>query len=68
MIPNRAYYSGPGEYQLWIVNGGQAEKRTVLLGESSSLYVEVVEGIQPGEAVIVSNMNEFRTKDRLKVR
>ena len=68
MIPNRAYYSGPGEYQLWIVNDGKAEKRTVLLGESSSLYVEVVEGIQPGETVIVSNMNEFRTKDRLKVR
>ncbi|MCD8318300.1 MAG: HlyD family efflux transporter periplasmic adaptor subunit [Paraprevotella sp.] len=68
MIPNRAYYSGPGEYQLWIVNGGHAEKRTVLLGESSSLYVEVVDGIHPGETVIVSNMNEFKTKDKLKIR
>ena len=68
MIPNRAYYSGPGEYQLWIVDGGYAEKRTVLLGESSSLYVEVIDGISPGEAVIVSNMNEFKTKDKLKIR
>lgn len=68
MIPNRAYYSGPGEYQLWIVDGGYAKKRTVLLGESSSLYVEVIDGISPGEAVIVSNMNEFKTKDKLKIR
>lgn len=68
MIPNRAYYSGPGEYQLWIVDGGHAEKRTVLLGESSPLYVEVVDGISPGETVVISNMNEFKTKDKLKVR
>lgn len=68
MIPNRAYYSGPGEYQLWIVDGGQTEKRTVLLGESSSLYVEVVDGIRPGETVVISNMNEFKTKDKLKIR
>lgn len=68
MIPNRAYYSGPGEYQLWVVEDGQAEKRTVLLGESSSLYVEVIEGIRPGETVIISNMNAYKTKDKLKVR
>lgn len=68
MIPNRAYYSGPGEYQLWIVDGNHAEKRTVLLGESSPLYVEVIEGIRPGETVVISNMNEFKTKDKLKIR
>ena len=67
-IPNRAYYSGSGEYELWIVNGKHAEKRTVRLGESSSLAVEVIEGISPGESVIISNMNEYRTKDRLRVR
>lgn len=50
------------------MDGGYAEKRTVLLGESSSLYVEVIDGISPGEAVIVSNMSEFKTKDKLKIR
>ena len=67
-IANRAYYSGPGEYDLWVIGGKYAEKRTVLLGESSSLEVEVVEGLHEGDKVIVSNMGEYRTKNRLKIR
>ena len=42
-IANRAYYSGPGEYDLWVVDGKHAEKRTVVLGESSSFEVEVLD-------------------------
>ena len=67
-IANRAYYSGPGEYGLWVIDGNRAEKRTVVLGESSSFEVEVLEGLDPGEKVIVSNMNGYKTKDRMKVR
>ena len=67
-IANRSYYSGPGEYDLWVVDGKYAEKRTVLLGESSSMEVEVLEGLREGERVIVSNMGAYRTKDRLKIR
>lgn len=67
-IANRAYYSGPGEYDLWVVDGKHAEKRTVVLGESSSFEVEVLEGLDQGEKVIVSNMNGYKTKDRMKVR
>ena len=67
-IANRAYYSGPGEYDLWVVDGKHAEKRTVVLGESSSFEVEVLEGLDQGEKVIVSNMNGYKTKGRMKVR
>lgn len=67
-IANRAYYSGPGEYDLWVVDGKHAEKRTVVLGESSSFEVEVLEGLDQGEKVIVSNMNGYKTKDRMKVK
>lgn len=67
-IANRAYYSGPGEYDLWVIDGDKAEKRTVVLGESSSFEVEVLEGLNPGDRVIVSNMNAYKTKERMKVR
>ena len=67
-IANRAYYSGPGEYDLWVVEDNQAEKRTVVLGESSSFEVEVLEGLNPGERVIVSNMNGYKTRDRMKIK
>lgn len=67
-IPNRSYYSGPGEYHLWIVKQNVAEKRLVQLGECSSSEVEVIEGITPGETIIISNMSSFRNKHKLQIR
>lgn len=67
-IANRVYYSGPGEYEMWVLEGDYAVKRTVHLGESSSFEVEVLDGIDPGETVIVSNMNAYKTKNKLKIR
>ena len=50
-IANAAYYVGKGEYELFVVNGGQLEKRKVQLGESNYEYVEVVSGLQEGDEV-----------------
>lgn len=67
-IANRPFYTRPGEYELWVVDGDYAEKRTVVLGESSYREVEIVDGIRPGESVIVSNMSKYRGKKRIKVK
>ncbi|MDR1181740.1 MAG: HlyD family efflux transporter periplasmic adaptor subunit, partial [Bacteroidales bacterium] len=40
-IAYRSYYTGPGEYDLWVISNGEAIKRKVTLGESSYNYVEV---------------------------
>lgn len=67
-IANRSYYSGPGSYDLWVVDGGTAQKRTVELGESSSTLVEVLEGLGPGEVVVVSNMTRHKEKTKLRIK
>lgn len=67
-IANRSYYRGPGRYDLWVVSAGVARKRSVVLGESSYEYVEVVEGLLPGETVIVSDMSRYRDESKLKIR
>jgi HlyD family secretion protein len=67
-IPNRSFYSGSGEYDLWIVKNKKAEKRKVKLGESSSTYIEILEGLDVGEKIIVSNMSRFRDKSKLQIR
>jgi HlyD family secretion protein len=66
-IPNRSFYSGSGEYDLWVVKNKKAEKRKVKLGESSSTYIEVLEGLDVGEEIIVSNMSRFRNKSKLQI-
>ena len=62
-----AYYAGKGDYEMWVVDNNEVKKRKVLLGENSFDYVEVVEGLQEGEQVIISNMGRYRDKERLKI-
>lgn len=66
-IDNGPYYSGPGTYELFVLNGGTLEKRKVRLGESNYQYVEVTSGLEPGDRVVVSDMSRYRDKNKLKV-
>lgn len=67
-IPNASYYIGAGDYELWVVNGDRAEKKKVKLGESSFEYVEVLSGLNEGDKVIISDMNQYRSKKELKIK
>ena len=66
-IANSSYYVGKGEYELFVVNGNKLLKRKVQLGDSNFEYVEVVSGLQEGEQVIVSDMNAYKDKNKLKI-
>lgn len=66
-IPNSTYYIGAGEYELWVVKNGEAEKKKIKLGESSFEYVEVISGLEKGEQVIISDMNQYKNKQKLKI-
>ena len=66
-IANSSYYVGKGEYELFVVNGNQLLKRKVQLGDSNFEYVEVVRGLQEGDQVIVSDMNAYKDKNKLKI-
>jgi HlyD family secretion protein len=66
-IPNSSYYIGAGEYEMWVVKNGEAEKRKIKLGECSFEYVEVVSGLEVGEKVIISDMNRYKDKQKLKI-
>lgn len=67
-IANGPYYSGPGTYELFVLNGKNLEKRKLQLGESNYQYVEVISGLQAGDRVVVSDMNQYRNKSKLKVK
>ena len=46
-------------------DGGEAVKRTVRLGRRNANYIEVLEGLEPGEKVLTSPYTGFADKDRL---
>lgn len=66
-IANSSYYVGKGEYELFVVNGDQLLKRKVQLGDSNFEYVEVISGLQEGDEVVVSDMNAYKDKNKLKI-
>ena len=68
-LANASYYVGRGDYDLFVRTGeGELQKRKVRLGESNFEYVEVVSGLEPGETVVVSDMSQYKNKNRLKVK
>ena len=68
-IPNGQYFKGPGEYSLYIKDGdNHIAKRTVRLGDSNRQYVEVLSGLNPGDSVVVSDMEQFKSVKSLKLK
>ena len=67
-IATGSYFKGPGEYELFVQNGeGELNRRKVRLGDSNFEYVEVVEGLRPGEKVVISDMSSFNNSKTIKL-
>lgn len=67
-IANASYYVGRGEYELFVRNSDkEIVKRKVQLGDSNFEFVEVVSGLQPGDQVVVSDMSNYKNKNKLKL-
>ena len=68
-VANASYYVGRGEYELFVRDGdNELVKRKVQLGDSNFEYVEVVSGLQPGDRVVVSDMSQYKNKNKLKLK
>ncbi len=68
-IANGQYFHGAGGYTLYVLDkdGETLKARHVTLGDSNFDYVEVVNGLRPGEKVVISEMpagaQELRVRD-----
>ena len=68
-IRNGSYYMGPGLYELFVADGDdEIVKRKVKLGDSNYEFVEVIDGLEKGDRVVISDMSDFKNSQRVKVR
>lgn len=68
-IANASYYVGRGEYELFVRNSDkEIVKRKVQLGDSNFEFVEVIGGLQSGDEVVVSDMSQYKNKNKLKLK
>lgn len=70
LIPRGTFYQQTGGKWIYVVtdNGDKAVKRDIRIGRQNPQYYEVLDGLEPGERVIVSGYDNFGDKDVLILR
>jgi HlyD family secretion protein len=69
LIPNGAFYQDTGGAWIFVLNadGSEATRRKVKLGRRNSSYIEVLNGLEAGEKVVISAYEGYLKIDRLKI-
>lgn len=70
IVPRGSFYQASGGEYMYVVDeeGKTARRRPVRIGRQNPQYYEVVEGLQPGEKVIISGYDLFGENERLILR
>ncbi|MDH5303885.1 MAG: efflux RND transporter periplasmic adaptor subunit, partial [Gammaproteobacteria bacterium] len=69
LIPNGSFYQETGGNWVFVVSaeGTEAVKRSVRLGRRNTDFIEVLDGIEPGEKVVTSPYTSYAGLDRLSI-
>ena len=70
LIPRGSFYQNTGGKWAYVLNadGTKATKRSVRIGRQNPQYYEVLEGLAPGDKVIISSYDSFGDKDELIIK
>ena len=69
LIPNGSFYQDTGGSWIFVVSedGSFAVKRNLRLGRKNNNFIEVIDGLEIGERVIISPYTSFKEMDRLNL-
>jgi HlyD family secretion protein len=67
-IANGPAFKGVGAQDVFVLTGNKAEKRTVHLGLSNFDFVEIKDGLNPGDQVISSDMSEYKNSKEISIK
>ena len=68
-VANGAAFKGASSQDIFILNAnGKAERRTVKIGLTNFDFVEITEGVQAGERVIISDLSGFKNVQELEIK
>jgi HlyD family secretion protein len=67
-VPKGPYAQGGATEKVFVVQGDEAVSRSVRFGLSGYDFFEVLDGLAPGDEVILSDMRDFADLERVKVK
>jgi HlyD family secretion protein len=66
-VANGPAFKGPAVQDIFVVNNGKAERRTVHIGLTNFDYVEIQDGVKPGDVVITTDMSEYKNSKEVTI-
>jgi len=66
-VANGPAFKGPELQDIFVLSNGKAERRTVHIGLTNFDYVEIKDGVKPGDVVINSDMSEYKNSKEITV-
>jgi HlyD family secretion protein len=58
-VKNGPVFRGGKRQAIFVVNGGEAIRREVNVGQRNGDYVEIVSGLKAGDKIIISDTKEY---------
>lgn len=70
LVARGSFYQASGGQYVYVVDADEktAKRRPVRIGRQNPQYYEILEGLQPGEKVIISSYELFGDSERLQLR
>ncbi len=67
-IANGPAFKGASTQDIFVLNNGKAEKRTVHIGMTNFDYVELKDNVKPGDVVITSDMSDYKNSKEVTIK
>ena len=67
LVPRGGFYQSTGGQYIFVIDPSEkfAVKRDIRLGRMNPRYYEVLEGLEPGEQVVISSYDNFGRAEKL---
>ncbi|MCP4899316.1 MAG: HlyD family efflux transporter periplasmic adaptor subunit [bacterium] len=62
------FIKGGGEQKIFVMDGDSAERRVVRIGVAGISNYEVIDGVNEGERVVISNMDDHLHLERIRIK
>ena len=67
-IANGAAFKGASTQDIFVVNNGKAERKTVHIGMTNFDYVELKDNVKPGDVIIISDMSSYKNSKEIVIK
>ena len=66
-VQNGAAFKGASSQDIFVLNNGKAERRTVHIGMTNFDFVEILDNVKPGEVIITSDMSAYKNAKEITI-